>query len=169
MKRYFIYRYMHPDYPYLYIGQTTNLQKRIETHDSSANDNIDRKYQDILNESFILYFEVENKTQADYVEKYLIDKFNPTLNIKDKNDNKCSFTLQDLPKWKRWTRPSECADFLRDLREYEKNHYTAKKNELEEQVLKLNYEKIKLSRQIEYLHKQRNKCVVDFKSELIIC
>jgi excinuclease UvrABC nuclease subunit len=158
---------MHPDYPYLYIGQTTNLQKRIETHDSSPNDNIDRKFQDALKESFVLFFEVDNKTQADYVEKYLIDKYNPTLNIKDKNDNSCSFALNNLPKWKRWTRPRECADFLRELREYEKNHYTKKKNDLEYQITRLDYQKFQLTKQVEYLYSKRRELAKDINEFVV--
>ena len=54
---YYIYRYIHPDYAWLYVGQTVDIKGRIKSHDYSNTDNIDREYTDLLQEATVLYFE----------------------------------------------------------------------------------------------------------------
>lgn len=98
----YVYRYMHPDYPWLYVGKTDDdLAKRIKTHQTCSTDNIERKYLDLLNESSIYYIELNSSVQTDYVEKILIDKYKPFLNKKDKNGATCEIEIV-LPKWKKF-------------------------------------------------------------------
>ncbi len=96
----YVYRYVHKDYPWLYVGKTdTDLITRLNTHMRSKDDNISRDYLPLLKASKIQYIELNSSTQSDYVEKLIIDKYKPTLNKKDKNGAvPCiDFTL---PEWK---------------------------------------------------------------------
>lgn len=99
----YVYRYMHPDYPWLYVGKTNNLKERIATHDSANADNISREYEPLLKESVVLYIELANSLQSTYIEKMLIDKYKPFLNKMDKveEESPIEFTL---PKWKKYIR-----------------------------------------------------------------
>lgn len=103
----YIYRYMHPDYPWLYVGKTdANLATRIKTHDTCKDDNISREYLSLLQESVVLYIELQNSVQSTYVEKMLIDKHKPLLNKMDKMDGDCPIEFV-LPKWKKFIRKSD--------------------------------------------------------------
>ena len=81
----YVYRYMHPDYPWLYVGKTdVSLESRINSHSSNLNDNISREFLPLLSEASVYYIELENSLQTTYIEKLLIDKYNPFLNKADK-------------------------------------------------------------------------------------
>lgn len=122
---YYIYRYVHPDYPWLYVGQTIDIEKRIKSHDSNNGDNISRKYENLLKESRVLFFEVGGKNQMDYVESFLIDKYKPYLNKKDKFvDRECPVEMK-LPTWQIYrdrdsSLESSTKDFLKILKKVEK-------------------------------------------------
>lgn len=122
---YYIYRYVHPDYPWLYVGQTIDIEKRIKSHDSNSGDNISRKYENLLKESKVLYFEVNGKNQMDYVESFLIDRHKPYLNKKDKFvDRECTVEMK-LPTWqiyrdRDFSLESSTKDFLKILKRVEK-------------------------------------------------
>lgn len=96
---YYIYRYMHPDYAWLYVGQTVDIKGRIKSHDNSNTDNIDRKYEDLLKEATVLYFECNSKNQMNYIESYLIDKHKPFLNKAGKDKEVSCETEMKLPDW----------------------------------------------------------------------
>lgn len=96
---YYIYRYVHPNYPYLYVGQTTNLKTRIKSHDTNNGDNINRQYTDLLQQSEVLFFKVNSKSQMDYIESYLIDKYKPYLNKAKKNPTQKCDVEMTLPEW----------------------------------------------------------------------
>ncbi len=100
---YYVYRYMHPDYPWLYVGKAANLKTRIYQHDRCKTDNISREYETLLHESVVYYLELANEVQGDYIEKLLIDKYKPFLNKKDKVDGESPIEFT-LPKWKRFIR-----------------------------------------------------------------
>ena len=76
----YVYRYIHPNYPWLYVGRTNDLARRIHEHDEEITDNIDKKYKKLLLESFVVYTELDNKAQSIALENYLIDVYKPTLN-----------------------------------------------------------------------------------------
>lgn len=97
---------MHPDIGWVYIGKTNDLYNRINTHDNSKFDNIDRKYAQLLKESSVYYLELNGDNQIDYVEKYLIDKYKPFLNKKDKKEIECCIEMK-LPSWKKYIRHSD--------------------------------------------------------------
>lgn len=99
----YVYRYMHPDYPWLYVGKTDNsLETRIRTHNGSNSDNISRDYKELLLESTVYYIELENSLQTTYVEKLLIDKYKPYLNKLDKIDqSNCPIEFGSL-HWKKF-------------------------------------------------------------------
>ena len=103
---YYVYRYMHPDYPWLYVGKTIDLDGRIRSHDNSNNDNIDRKYAKLLLESTVYFLTLNNSAQMNLVELYLIDKYKPYLNKKDKHNSKSTLELK-IPKWEKYIRSHE--------------------------------------------------------------
>lgn len=98
---YYVYRYMHPDYPWLYIGKTKHLDRRIREHARSNGDNIDPKYRDIVNEAYILYIRLSNQTEMDILELYLIDKYKPKLNRASKYSGGGSLKMR-VPKWEKY-------------------------------------------------------------------
>lgn len=106
MNNYYVYRYIHPEYPWLYVGKTKSLENRIKTHDFGKTDNIERKYENLLLESSVYYLELENSTQMSIVELYLIDKYSPHLNKKDKHMSKSKMKLT-IPRWKKYVRSYE--------------------------------------------------------------
>jgi len=106
MSNYYVYRYVHPEYPWLYVGKTKNLESRIRTHDFDKSDNIDRKYANLLMESSVYYLEFENSTQMSFVELYLIDKYSPYLNKKDNHTDESKMELS-MPRWKKYLRSYE--------------------------------------------------------------
>lgn len=106
MNDYYVYRYIHPEYPWLYVGKTKSLESRIRTHDFGKCDNIDRKYAKLLLESSVYYLEFENSTQMSFTELYLIDKYSPYLNKKEKHNNESQMELS-IPKWKKYVRNYE--------------------------------------------------------------
>lgn len=116
---YYVYRYIHPEYPWLYVGKTKNLKQRIKDHDTSNSDNIDRKYETLLKESSVYYIELENSAQMSMVELFLIDKYKPFLNKKDKYKNKSFFEIE-LPKWKRYIRRFDAEEYISYSRGKEK-------------------------------------------------
>lgn len=118
----YVYRYIHPDYPWLYVGKTKNLYGRIFTHDNIKDDNIDRQYEELLLESSTYYIELENYEQASMVELYLIDKYKPTLNIKSKTTTTLPFSLETLPKWKKFVRKSDFDDLCNNTDLYPKKY-----------------------------------------------
>lgn len=105
----YVYRYMHPDYPYLYVGIAKDLSNRIASHDNNETDNIDRKYLPLLHESIVLYIEVATKHRAKYIESYLIDKYKPVANKAEKTDSICEFEISNI-KWKKYVRKIDLLD-----------------------------------------------------------
>ena len=76
----YVYVYMHPEHPYLYVGRTCDLEKRIKSHDTSDNDNISREYERLLQDASVWYIPLQNKAESTIVEAYLINKYKPYLN-----------------------------------------------------------------------------------------
>lgn len=93
---YYVYKYVHPDYPWLYVGLTENLPTRIYTHNNNSEDNIDRKWQKQLDESTVYYHECSDEQDMKVTEKYLINTFKPILNKADKSDKKSSIPQVDI-------------------------------------------------------------------------
>lgn len=105
----YVYRYIHPNYPWLYVGRTDDLIRRIDEHDNQLSDNIDAEYRDLLLQSFVLYTEVENKAQAIALESYLIDVYKPTLNKSNKYYGESIFDVYDI-NWKKYIRTSDISN-----------------------------------------------------------
>jgi len=76
----YVYVFQHKDYPFLYVGRTSNIKKRIKEHLYSDSDNIGRKYTDLLLESSVYYYTMKNKAESISVEAFLINKYKPKLN-----------------------------------------------------------------------------------------
>ena len=109
----YVYRYIHPNYPWLYVGRTDDLIRRIDEHDNQLSDNIDAEYRDLLLQSFVLYTEVENKAQAIALESYLIDVYKPTLNKSNKYYGESIFDVYDI-NWKKYIRISDISNSNKD-------------------------------------------------------
>ena len=109
----YVYRYIHPNYPWLYVGRTDDLIRRIDEHDNQLSDNIDTEYRDLLLQSFVLYTEVENKAQAIALESYLIDVYKPTLNKSNKYYGESIFDVYDI-NWKKYIRISDISNSNND-------------------------------------------------------
>ena len=109
----YVYRYIHPNYPWLYVGRTDDLIRRIDEHDNQLSDNIDAEYRDLLLQSFVLYTEVENKAQAIALESYLIDVYKPTLNKSNKYYGESIFDVYDI-NWKKYIRTADFSCFTSD-------------------------------------------------------
>ena len=109
----YVYRYIHPNYPWLYVGRTDDLIRRIDEHDNQLSDNIDAEYRDLLLQSFVLYTEVENKAQAIALESYLIDVYKPTLNKSNKYYGESIFDAYDI-NWKKYIRISDISNSNND-------------------------------------------------------
>ena len=109
----YVYRYIHPNYPWLYVGRTDDLIRRIDEHDNQSSDNIDAEYRDLLLQSFVLYTEVENKAQAIALESYLIDVYKPTLNKSNKYYGESIFDVYDI-NWKKYIRISDISNSNND-------------------------------------------------------
>ena len=102
----YVYRYIHPNYPWLYVGRTDDLTRRIDEHDKGLFDNIDEEYKNLLLESFVVYTEINNKTQAIVLENYLIDVYKPTLNKFNKYYGESVFDIYEI-NWKKYIRTSD--------------------------------------------------------------
>ena len=109
----YVYRYIHPNYPWLYVGRTDDLIRRIDEHDNQLSDNIDAEYRDLLLQSFVLYTEVKNKAQAIALESYLIDVYKPTLNKSNKYYGESIFDVYDI-NWKKYIRISDISNSNND-------------------------------------------------------
>ena len=109
----YVYRYIHPNYPWLYVGRTDDLIRRIDEHDNQLSDNIDAEYRDLLLQSFVLYTEVENKAQAIALESYLIDVYKPTLNKSNKYYGESRCDVYDI-NWKKYIRISDISNSNND-------------------------------------------------------
>lgn len=93
----YVYKYVHPDYPWLYVGKAdTSFEDRVYRHSK------EEKFIPFLDEVKIYYIELENKAQSRMVELYLIDKYKPYLNVMDKYKGVSLFQL-NLPEWKCYT------------------------------------------------------------------
>lgn len=102
----YVYRYIHPNYPWLYVGRTNDLSRRIYEHDKGICDNIDKKYNNLLLESFVVYIKLDNKAQSIALESYLIDVYKPTLNNFNKYYGKSLFNIYEL-NWKKYIREND--------------------------------------------------------------
>lgn len=83
---YYVYRYIHPLYPWLYVGKcNTNLRERLNKHESDSSDNIDRAHLKELKESSVYFIELDSEDESALVERYLISEHSPMLNVRYEN------------------------------------------------------------------------------------
>ena len=80
---YYVYRYIHPLHPWLYVGKcNSNLRDRINKHESDPSDNISREHLKELKESTVYFVELDSEAESALVERYLINEHSPVLNIR---------------------------------------------------------------------------------------
>lgn len=89
-----IYRYKHCQTgEVFYIGKTdASLRQRIEAHAK------EEKFTPYLQNLEVEFFRLQNKTETDIAEKYLINRYKPLLNEKDNREGLTDFVLT-LPEW----------------------------------------------------------------------
>ena len=85
--KYYIYKYV-VNNEIVYIGKTSNLEKRIKQHESDKLKNL---------QASIYYFECQNKTAMTSWEYNLINKYHPKYNIILNNTN-INIRVQE-PEW----------------------------------------------------------------------
>lgn len=79
----YVYRYIHPLHPWLYVGKcNSNLRDRINKHESDPSDNISREHLKELKESTIYFVELDSEAESALVERYLINEHSPMLNVR---------------------------------------------------------------------------------------
>lgn len=87
-----IYKYVHKG-KIIYIGQTrSSLESRICGH---RNEDRFEPYQD----AEIYFFEVENNTELDILERLLINKYHPVLNVNNNSPESIEIELASEPDW----------------------------------------------------------------------
>lgn len=130
----YVYQYLHPEYGHLYCGRTNDLLRRIYEHNFLKTDNIPREYETILQESAVMYVELQTKAQEIAVEAYCIDKYKPVLNIALKQTESQDCTLEmKLPKWQKFDD--------RELKEkIKKEELTQKLSDINREILSVEYE-----------------------------
>lgn len=85
---YYIYKYVNDNNIIEYIGQTTDLERRIKDHTKDKLKNFHGQ---------IYYFECQNKTAMDSWEYFLIQKYHPQYNVVF-NDTQMIINI-DEPEW----------------------------------------------------------------------
>lgn len=146
----YVYVYMHPEYPYLYVGRTCDLEKRIATHDTSSNDNIAKEYEGLLQEASVYYIPLQNKAESIIAETYLINKHKPFLNKMLKYEDVSTLEVK-LPRY------IKMDDKLRKLH-IALNDYRDDVKDKEQRIKELNDIKEQLSCTEIKLQKLRDEC-----------
>ena len=95
---FYIYKYVLNN-KIMYIGQTTDIHKRIQNHTKEINFN-NPNYQ-------IFYASIPNKISMDIYEYLLIKKYKPIYNITYNNDIEVLCTLNEEPKWQLYIKPEQ--------------------------------------------------------------
>ena len=92
---YYVYKYV-LDNQIIYIGKNdTNLQDRIIQHQR------EEKFKPYM-EADIYYIELKNKAETSGLEKLLINKYKPILNIVDKYKTTSDIQFEE-PEWNLFT------------------------------------------------------------------
>lgn len=80
---YYVYRYVNPLHPWLYVGKcNSNLRDRLNKHESDPSDNISREHLRELKESTVYFIELDNEKESALVERFLINEHSPVLNVR---------------------------------------------------------------------------------------
>lgn len=154
---------MHPEYGCLYIGRAENLNDRLLCHSNYKDDNIDRKYENLLEESIIFYKELQNKAEGVCIEAYYINKFKPLLNKSLKYKGQDSSIQMKSQPWKM---------FIGSDSKYKKSLYNLKnKNKQLEEINKslisdikeTKYKLKEANNQLRYMKKHPVKNISDEK------
>ena len=87
--KYYLYKYVDIDNNIVYIGKSTNLYNRIQQHKSDKLKNF---------QGNIYYIYLQNKTEMDFLEYVLINKYHPKNNIQYKNPL-IQTTWDNEPEW----------------------------------------------------------------------
>lgn len=111
---FYIYKYVNNNI-IEYIGQTTNLEKRIEQHKKDKLKNFKGK---------IYYFECPNKTAMNSWEYCLINKYHPKYNAALK-DNQTNININE-PEWKLYMDTTDKIINILDFIDTSKNKKTVK-------------------------------------------
>lgn len=96
-KKYYIYKLLNINDEVIYVGQTTNMNKRMYDHKINNYKNWDL-YSNIYK---IRYAEVESDYHMNIYEIHYICKYDPKYNIQFKTNNKKLFNLPEV-KWKQF-------------------------------------------------------------------
>lgn len=114
---YYVYKYVHPLHPWLYVGKcNSNLKDRLDKHLSDPSDNIPRKYKKLLEESNIFYLELNTEDETRAIESYLINTFKPMLNTRSGSVERLNsvtvYQILNRTNWQRFDEKNNPAKFV---------------------------------------------------------
>lgn len=87
-----VYKYVYKG-SIIYIGKTnSSLKNRVRAHEK------EKKFIEYLNDAKIYFVELKNKAETSFMEKCLINKYRPILNITDVYNSDFKINI-DEPEW----------------------------------------------------------------------
>lgn len=98
VKEHGVYKFVKKDGEIIYIGKTNNTFKsRIDAHIRARGDDI--KFKKYENQYDVFYAKLPNRTETDILEKALINKYKPVLNVVDNHDGIGTLIQVTEPEW----------------------------------------------------------------------
>lgn len=121
---YYVYKHINDKNEIIYVGLTTNMWNRQNTHLQKS------KWRNEINK--IEYCELKNKNSMEFLEIYLINKFMPKYNVKDKNGYDLSWMDEGCSnfKFKEYKHGDVVKIEYNTKKEYKKNIVKHKENVL---------------------------------------
>lgn len=89
--RYFVYQYLYQG-DVIYVGKTDDIARRVKEHASGQG--IEEKFLPYLDESDIYYHECGSEVEMSALERLLIHKYKPQLNVVDVQPGPVTFNLE---------------------------------------------------------------------------
>jgi predicted GIY-YIG superfamily endonuclease len=89
--RYFVYQYIHQG-DVIYVGKTDDIARRVKEHASGQG--LEEKFLPYLETSDIYYHECSNEVEMNALERLLIHKYKPMLNVIDVQEGAVTFNLE---------------------------------------------------------------------------
>lgn len=132
-----VYKYVYRN-SIIYIGKTDySLKQRVSGHEK------EKKFKKYLDDVEIYFIELKNKAETSFMEKYLINKYKPVLNIVDVYDGDSGIIMCE-PEWKNLNEFNQENELLDNINKHKFNKFK-----------KLEY---KNGYNTEYIKSLRKKC-----------
>lgn len=154
MKGYYVYRFLNKNNSIIYIGRTDNLNRRMNYEHFTKKGHLTQKcYEQTTSIEFL---SLCSESEMKIYELFLINKYDPIYNIKDKNKDHFSFELPEM-KWEKYSK------FLG----YKQKQYLTLEINMDflTNTMKL-LEKYKLNKIIEYINQKNESFGINEISEV---